>query len=574
MMDGEGARVKEIVDDRIFDGTPEAGSGEVTKPSALQRTQEPGDELVRRLMLAHTSVFADPESTVGLEVVLALLLQATDSTDGFIAEVVREGAIHPILVRSTGSGAASGLYVDRRTDAVDLARLDAVVDALVRTGCVAVSPEPDVDASNTGALSYLGLPIIRAGELVGVSVVANRPAGYAMSLVDRLSPFLVTAGVLIDAARNARFRRAAERDLTRSAELLKDAHELANLGSFHFDLTSRTAVATPELWRILGQKSALDLKTPSDLTPCIHADDRGRWVRSVQRCLSEGAAFAGDFRIVVAKGRVRHLHVRCRARRDASGIVREGSCTLQDVTKRVLTDRAFHASEARRARLWERVTRVQDEERRRIARELHDHAGATLAALLLRCKLIESAELPQAAKEEVATLARQLEDSVAELSRLARGLHPASLDELGLGPALQQLVRAQSAVGCIDASVYIDLGDGELPPSVQLAAYRIAQEALTNVVRHSGARHINARCACAGAFLVLSISDDGRGFDPASLDSNDETHGLGLMGMRERAHFAGGKLEISSSRATGTRIEARFPLTTQTAPSRAGAGST
>ncbi|MFM7230998.1 MAG: sensor histidine kinase [bacterium] len=203
------------------------------------------------------------------------------------------------------------------------------------------------------------------------------------------------------------------------------------------------------------------------------------------------------------------------------------------------------ALERRSAQLEElsaQLLRAQEEERRRIARELHDEAGQTLTALKIELDL----EGRRDASARVAEVLRQVRD-VSEL------LRPRALDDLGLAPALRVMAEDFSRRTRIPVEIAA-AEDGRWPPETALALFRVAQEALTNVARHSGAARAWLRLErdVAGARLV--VEDDGRGF------GDDLTPHLGLLGMRERLAGAGGTLVVGRAPHGGVRIEARVPV--------------
>jgi len=188
------------------------------------------------------------------------------------------------------------------------------------------------------------------------------------------------------------------------------------------------------------------------------------------------------------------------------------------------------------------LLRAQEEERRRIARELHDEAGQTLTALKIQLDLEGRAD----ASARVAEVLGRIRD-VSEL------LRPRALDDLGLAPALRAHVEDFARRTRIDVRLELDESTG-WPPEVALALYRVAQEALTNVARHSGARHAWVQLARRRDEGRLVVEDDGRGM-LAGLEPN-----LGLLGMRERVSAAGGTLRLEPATAGGLRVEALVPL--------------
>ena len=214
--------------------------------------------------------------------------------------------------------------------------------------------------------------------------------------------------------------------------------------------------------------------------------------------------------------------------------------------------------QALRGQLLERVLAVQEEERRRIARELHDEAGQALTSLMVGLRLLEKeAERPEAIVARVAELKRMTDGVLENLHRLAMDLRPASLDHLGLVAALRQYAEAYSRQYGLDVQFEAVGLDGErLPPEMETALYRIVQEALTNVVRHAQATRVDVLLERRSDRVIAIVEDNGIGFDPeaAVMDGH-----LGLFGMRERAEMLGGTLTVESAPGAGTTVFVEVP---------------
>ncbi len=229
---------------------------------------------------------------------------------------------------------------------------------------------------------------------------------------------------------------------------------------------------------------------------------------------------------------------------------------IRDITERK------HLEDLRN-RLIDQVMTAQDEERRRIARELHDETGQSLTALLVGLRTIEESRT----RREAAELAHRLRGIVAqtleEVGRLSRGLHPSTLDDLGLAAALTRHLQEFGALHGIAVDVRVEGLDSEpLPPLVQTTVYRVLQEALTNVARHAGARSVSVRLLRDEAMVELRVQDDGIGLDStggAEAAAGDRRR-LGLQGMRERAALLGGSVKVESQPGAGATITARFPV--------------
>jgi PAS domain S-box-containing protein len=208
--------------------------------------------------------------------------------------------------------------------------------------------------------------------------------------------------------------------------------------------------------------------------------------------------------------------------------------------------------------LLERTISAQEEERRRIARELHDEAGQLLTALLVGLRSLEDARKLADVRVQGQRLREIAAQAIDEVGRLARGLHPTVLDDLGLGVALSRYVAEYSKTHNISVDLILNENDASnLPSGVQIALYRILQEALTNVARHSGAKTVSIRFARLAKAVEVAIIDDGCGFDAKAVAV--ASHRLGIQSMRERAAMLGGTLSfISQSR--GTKILVTVPI--------------
>lgn len=237
--------------------------------------------------------------------------------------------------------------------------------------------------------------------------------------------------------------------------------------------------------------------------------------------------------------------------------------TLGEADRRLLAELARQAGMAAHAvrattalaRSRAELVAAREEERRRLRRDLHDGLGPTLAGVTmgLHAAATHVETDPQEAARLLAGLQTQVEDAIADIRRLVYGLRPPALDDFGLTRALQLHAGRLDGTGGISITVDSPAeGLGRLPAAVEVAAYRIATEALTNVARHSAARACTVRLRLNGA-LELEIADDGRGLPTSYLP------GVGLTAMRERAAELGGKLTVHTSRS-GTTVVAHLPV--------------
>jgi signal transduction histidine kinase len=210
------------------------------------------------------------------------------------------------------------------------------------------------------------------------------------------------------------------------------------------------------------------------------------------------------------------------------------------------------------------IVEAQEEYRRRMARELHDEVGQSLAAALVQVETLEALlhDSPQV-KPHLTRLRATLERLHEEVQRVVLDLRPTLLEQKGLMSALAWY--AQERLGSQGVTVHLSgsLCAAGLPDKVCLALYRIGQEAISNVVRHAAARNVWLDLRCADATLVLSVRDDGRGFDVERVANTDQPlKGVGLVGIRERAKMLDGEATIVSASGAGALVEVRIPYTT------------
>lgn len=225
--------------------------------------------------------------------------------------------------------------------------------------------------------------------------------------------------------------------------------------------------------------------------------------------------------------------------------------------------RLLAQNEGRLRQVSMRVVRVQEAERGRISRELHDSIGQSLTALRIQLDLLYDTMTAEASPlaSRVAALRDLADRSLQDVRGLSRLLRPQMLDDLGLVPTLRWLFREFRK----SADIEVDFADNSaglpIDPDVATLTYRIAQEALTNVAKHARAASVHIRLDVAPTRLVFTIADSGIGFDPrAALSSSDGPVGFGLRSMRDRVQLLGGQLTVHSAPGEGTRIEIDVPL--------------
>ena len=254
--------------------------------------------------------------------------------------------------------------------------------------------------------------------------------------------------------------------------------------------------------------------------------------------------------------------------RDKSGkLVGFGKVT-RDFTERMETKEALAKSERALRQLSLHLLNTQDAERKRIGRDLHDSLGQYLAVLKLKLESVASlvGAQPDLAAQDVADCIRLTDDSIKEVRTVSYLLYPPMLEEMGLKSAIPWYLSGFSSRSGIKATFKAEDAFGRLPSDAELAMFRVLQESLTNVHRHSGSQTAEVRLFTNNGNAVLEIEDNGKGFSPTLLEQGREDWkgalGVGVRGMNERMRQLKGKLEINS-RETGTLVRALIPASHQ-----------
>jgi PAS domain S-box-containing protein len=289
---------------------------------------------------------------------------------------------------------------------------------------------------------------------------------------------------------------------------------------------------------------------PADLANCLNTYSQAFDTRKTFRMEYRLKRYDGAYRWVVDIGVPRF-----KSNGTFEGYI--GSCL--DITDQKDVEEALRENQRELRVLTGKLLHSQETERRRIARELHDDLNQSLALLSVEMEVL-SHKPPNSATElvkrmqELSERVKQLSSSVHDLSHQ---LHPSKLEQLGLVAAVRGLCKELSRSHGVPIEFTGDQFPDAIPEEIGLCLYRIVQEALGNVVKHSGAEHAGVELHASADTIYLQINDDGGGFDPNEIDGRG---GLGLVSMRERLHLVRGHVAIDSRPEDGTRIEVRVPL--------------
>jgi PAS domain S-box-containing protein len=357
-------------------------------------------------------------------------------------------------------------------------------------------------------------------------------------------------------------RKRAEAALRQSEERLTLAFAGAQEGIYDWNLETGAVVYSTHWKRMLGYEDHEIEPHVSAFERLIHPDDLAR-ATQVNTSVSRGdTPYETEFRLRHKNGH--YIHVLSRGfpvHREPDGPVVRIVGTHFDLTERKQAEEARERERGERARteLLGRMVFAQEDERRRIAREMHDQFGEQLTALGLRIRMLKEAAAGRAnLSEQIAALEDVAQQLDRDVDHLVWELRPTALDDLGLRAALANYIQDWSVRVGVPAELHTTgLTTERLASEIETTLYRIAQEALNNIAKHARARHVEIILERRSDQVSLIVEDDGVGFDFAEMDG--ERRGFGLLGMQERAALVGATVQIESAPGEGTTIFVRTP---------------
>lgn len=459
--------------------------------------------------------------------------------------------------------------------------------------------------------SFLGVPVVARGQVFGNLYLCEKRDGEPFTEEDeRLAIALASqAGVAVDNARLYGAMLASEAAARRRLRELDVVQEIGNALLVELDFTRVLRMIAIESLELIGATTAYVLMPEPDSTKVRVRVAAGRGAGTIEGTTAERTGTFPDYAMqsletmliadaqadpratapiaatldahsmVVAPLVERRTAVGCLVllssepdhfSQDDVFVVKRiaslGSLALRNA-KLVANerDRAQMEADLQESRFREElqtetlqaVIRAQEDERARVARELHDSAGQALTSILLSLKLIEQLDSVEGMRERIADLRDVASSTAAEVRRIARELRPTILDDLGLEAALGRYGSELADRTGVETDIDVHVPE-RLPKEIETVAYRVVQEAITNALKSAYPGRLSIAVSVAEGVLRARVVDDGRGFDPDGV----EGRGLGLRGMRERAELVGGKLEIRSAPGAGTTVELTIPVNT------------
>jgi PAS domain S-box-containing protein len=303
----------------------------------------------------------------------------------------------------------------------------------------------------------------------------------------------------------------------------------------------------------------------------MHADDRESSLERWLRCVESGEEYESEYRLRAADGQYRWFRARAVPLRNAQDEILKWYGTCTDIHDRKMLEQSIRDSAAELERkvdlrtvelrrLSARLLSMQDEERRRIAREIHDGLGQELAAAKMILDGILAKDSNPATQHAAVDASELMDRAIKQVRTISHLLHPPLLDEVGLVSALRWFLEGLSERSGIDVQLEVDPPDlARLKPDVETAIFRVVQEALTNMFRHSGAQNGRVSLKQAENQIVVVVSDDGKGIGDQIVQLRPESVGVGIGGMRQRVTELGGRLRLANANP-GTIVEVVIPF--------------
>ncbi len=359
-------------------------------------------------------------------------------------------------------------------------------------------------------------------------------------------------------------RKRAEASLQESERRLKDAQSLGDIGDWQYDLATGEIRWSDVLFRLFERDRSSGPPHYDENMAYYFPEDAKRLRECVKRAAETGESYGCDLHLKLPSGKDAYHEVTGRTEKNASGQVVKLYGTAQDITDRKQAEAKLKSSEDQLRALLGRFHRAQEEERTRVAREIHDELGQLLTGLKMDVRWIErkltDPDLPprfSPVLERIVAASELTDATIAAVQKIAADLRPGALDKLGLAAALMQRARRFQERTAIPCVADVDEAGAPIPADVADELFYICQEALTNVARHANPSRVDINLKTDAQYANLEIRDDGVGIQPSALNASGS---LGLLGMKERTLQCGGTIDIAPRAPHGTRVYVQIPL--------------
>ena len=409
-----------------------------------------------------------------------------------------------------------------------------------------------IEACRRGKVSQWDFCFLRKDGGKLWTIVSSKP------VFDQMGVYAGSLGMITDITE----RKNTEQRILTSEASLAAAQRITHLGSWEIDLENRVAIKespmrwSDETYRIFGYAPGQIEVSNASFMGAVHSPDRARVAHAVAMAVDTGMGYRMDYSVIRPDGTQRYIRQVSGIVLDDMGVPSRIMGTVLDITGQMRTETHLRQARERLQALSNQLLECQETERADLARELHDEFGQTLTAVKLQLQLAVK-RTPALPLDDCVSIVDHALDQVRSLSL---NLRPSQLDTHGLDAALQPYLERLSRQTGIAMTLEAPPNGPSLQGPRATACFRIAQEAVTNAMRHAKAKNIHVKISHDNGVLVLSVSDDGVGFNPRTKRAVAVKGGsLGLLSMEERALVLGGAIDIRSAIGTGTEVIARIP---------------
>jgi PAS domain S-box-containing protein len=356
-------------------------------------------------------------------------------------------------------------------------------------------------------------------------------------------------------------RKKQEASLRRAKSRLVEAQRLAHLGNWDWDIVNNTIWLSDESYKIYGIEPGKFDGTYESLCNMVHPEDRQRVKDATYDAIKNCKSFDSEYRILLPTGEQRYIHkraliecVNCKAIRMIG--------TIQCVTEQKKIQNQILLSRQKLRTLAAKMEMIEEQERRKIASDLHDSVGQILAFATRELKYMRK-NLPQKTGDALLEIAEQLDKAVTQTRTLSFDLSPSILYDIGFEIAVEDMLEKYEKQRKIKCSFSDDEKPKPLTIPLKVLLYRSIRELLMNTAKHAEAQNVKVSLAKDGSNISVSVEDDGKGFDAVELESSEKSKGFGLFSIRERIEHLGGGFKIDSAKGKGTRTVLTVPLSTE-----------
>lgn len=354
-------------------------------------------------------------------------------------------------------------------------------------------------------------------------------------------------------------RKRAEEQIQKSEDHLRMALNAAWMGTWEWDIQSGKVIWSENIESIFGLSKGEFDGTYDAYLNLLHLEDREVVEQAINKALKHGKEYEVEHRIFWPDKSIRWLGVKGKVYHDKAGNPFRMAGTVSDITERKQVEEMLKKSRQQFQNLSVHLQSVTEQERTRIAREIHDELGQALSILQINLTWLEN-QLPKENKswlEKIESMSKLIETTIQKVQSISRELRPSVLDNLGLIAAIEwQAKEFQKHTG-IQCKINLMSEEIELNQDIMTALFRILQEALTNVARHSKAKLVKVNLAKNADNLILKIQDNGKGITEKQIS---DPKSMGFIGMKERVNFVGGEFKIQGTPNKGTTLRIGVPL--------------